>query len=218
MQTGSSLRLHRRSLYLDGASWTVLTPRPGDTPRYATGVTDESVHVLTTAAGMEFLGHALWALAFQHHTRTLLLFDLPQMVPNATTGESSRPVVWVNADLGVPGPGTLDALRVLLPISSPSEGTLKLRTAGLDRAVADPGAFAANAAAEPDATVWNCDEWDAWVTRQAGLVTALMNPAVLRAYAVASAQFGESSADDVLVFDRSLVDRAAQLPTDEPGS
>ncbi len=223
MQSGSSIRLHRRSLYLDAGMWTILTPRPGDPQRFSTGVAGDSVQVLGSVASMEFLAHALWALAFQHNERTALLFDLPVMVPNAATGESSRPIVWVNADLGRPSPEMLDGLRVLLPLESESDGTLKLRTAGLDRAIANPESFAAKERAEPDVPNWSANDWDGWVTRQAGLVTATMPPAALRAYAVAAGEYGAFSweslddtgdpigADEVVVFDRTILERAAAI-------
>ena len=223
MQSGSSIRLHRRSVYLDGGLWTILTPRPGDPQGFSTGVEADSVHVLGPVASMEFLAHALWALAFQHKERTALLFDLPVMVPNPTTGESSRPIVWVNAEVGSPSPEMLDGLRELLPLESESDGTLKLRTAGLDRALQHPESFAAKEREMPDVAKWSANDWNTWVTRQAGLVTAVMTPAVLRAYAVAAGEYGAFSwesldgaerpfgDDDVVVFDRTLLDRAGAL-------
>ena len=223
MQSGSSIRLHRRSVYLDAGMWTILTPRPGDPQRFSTGVVGDSVQVLGSVASMEFLAHALWALAFQHNERTALLFDLPVMIPKPDTGESSRPVVWVNADLGSPSPDMLDGLRGLLPLASESDGTLKLRTAGLDRALTNPESFAAKERAEPDVPTWSPNDWDTWVTRQAGLVTATMPPAALRAFAVAAGEYGafswESlddagdpiSADEVVAFDRTILARAAAI-------
>ena len=223
MQSGSSIRLHRRSVYLDASMWTILTPRPGDPQGFSTGVEGDSVHVLGPVASMEFLAHALWALAFQHKDRTALLFDLAVMVPNPGTGESSRPIVWVNAELGSPSPEMLDGLRGLLPLESESDGTLKLRTAGLDRALQHPESFAVKEREMPDVPKWSASDWDTWVTRQAGLVTAVMPPAVLRAYAVAAGEYGAFSwesldgtespvaDDELVVFDRSLLVRAGAL-------
>ena len=223
MQSGSSIRLHRRSVYLDSGMWTILTPRPGDPQGFSTGVEGDSVHVLGPVASIEFLAHALWALAFQHKERTALLFDLPAMVPNPASGESSRPIVWVNAELGSPSPEMLDGLRGLLPLESESGGTLKLRTAGLDRALQHPESFAAKEREMPDVPKWSVNDWDTWVARQAGLVTAVMPPSVLRAYAVAAGEFGAFSwesldgtaspvaDDDLVVFDRTLLDRAGAL-------
>ena len=223
MQSGSSIRLHRRSVYLDACMWTILTPRPGDPQGFSTGVEGDSVHVLGPVASMEFLAHALWALAFQHKDRTALLFDLAVMVPNPGTGESSRPIVWVNAELGSPSPEMLDGLRGLLPLESESDGTLKLRTAGLDRALQHPESFAAKEREMPDVPKWSASDWDTWVTRQAGLVTAVMPPAVLRAYAVAAGEYGAFSwegldgtespvaDDELVVFDRTLLVRAGAL-------
>ncbi len=202
---------------------TILTPRPGDPQGFSTGVAKDSVEVLGPVASMEFLAHALWALAFQRKDRTALLFDLSAMVPHPATGESSRPIVWVNAELGSPSPAMLDGLAELLPLESESDGTLKLRTAGLDRALAHPESFAANEREMPDALQWSAADWDSWVTRQAGLVIAVMAPAVLRSYAVAAAEFGAFSwesldgtdspvaEDELVVFDRTLLDRARAL-------
>jgi|GEM_PF-4409977 hypothetical protein len=209
-------------MYLDGASWTVLMPRPDEAARFATGVVDDSVHLLANVASLEFLAHCLWALAFQRRDRTALLFDLPMMVPNPVTSESSRPVVLVNSELGPPSPTMLDELRVLLPVSSASDGTVRLRTAGLDRALADPNAFAAKERSDTEALPWDPSQWDQWVTRQAGLVTWVAPATVLRAYAAAAAEFGAFSwesldgtepvgPDDVLVFDRTLLERATSL-------
>lgn len=221
MKTGSSIRVHRRSGYLDGASWTILSPRPEDPARFATGLTGESVHVVGTAASMEYLAHVLWALAFQRRARSIVLFDLPSMVPNPVTSESSRPVVWCNAELDEPTSEMLDGLRALLPIASTSEGTLKLRTAGLDRALVDPEEFTARERADSAAPAWSADDWDSWVTRRAGLVTVVMGPAVLRAYAVAagavaaSARVALEAPDSTLdertgiAFDRNLLQRAS---------
>ena len=198
-------------------------PRPEERARFATGVNDDSVYLVANVESFEFLAHSLWALAFQRRDQTALLLDLPMMVPNPVTGESSRPVVLVNSDLGIPSPTMLDELRGLLPVASASEGTVKLRTAGLDRALADPNAFAAKERADTQAPPWNANEWDAWITRQAGLVTVVMAPAVLRAYAAAAAEFGAFSwenldasefvvpADDTVVFDRTLLERATAM-------
>ena len=223
MQSGSSIRLHRRSVYLDDGLWTILTPRPGDPLGFSTGGDGDSIHVLGPVASMEFLAHALWALAFQHKERTALLFDLPAMAPNPTTGESSRPIVWVNAELGSPSPEMLEGLRELLPLDSESDGTLKLRTAGLDRALQHPESFAAKEREIPDVAKWSTRDWDTWVTRRAGLVTAVMPPGALRAYAVAAGEYGAFSwesldgasspfgDDEAVVFDRTLLDRAVAL-------
>ena len=190
MQSGSSLRVHRRSRYLDGANWTIFTPRPSEPVRLATGVDDESVYVCANAASLEFLAQCLWAMAYQRHERTVFLFDRGQMVPNPTTGDLSRPVVVANPALGVIPPAMLDALRLLLPLDGPTDGTVKLRTAGLDRARADAAGFLTREAAEADAIDWSPGGWDDWVKREAGLVTVAMPPAVARAYARAAGEFG----------------------------
>lgn len=220
MLSGSSLRLHRRSEYLAGESWTILSPRPRDSVRLAMGVEDESVHLWASARNLEFLAQSLWAMAYQRHDRTIVLFDRSVMTPNPITGDLSRPVVVVNAVLGHAPAAMLDELRPRLPLDGPPTGTIKLRTAGLDRALADPTGFVTREVADDSGTPWKPDEWDDWVKREAGLVTMTAPPPVLRAYARAAAEFGSfswESLDDVgftapddalLRFDATIIERA----------
>ncbi|MBK5287850.1 MAG: hypothetical protein JJE46_05215 [Acidimicrobiia bacterium] len=223
MQSGSSLRVHRRSLYLNGANWTIFTPRPNEAVRLATGVTDETVSLYANAQSLEFLGQCLWAMAYQRHERTVFLFDRPVMIPNPTTGDLSRPVVVANTALGPVPAAMLDGLRPQLPLEGPTDGTIKLRTAGLDRALADPAGFATREAAEEDAIAWTPSDWDQWVKREAGLVTVHAPAPVLRAYARATAEFGSFSWESLdgtgftapetvtLRFDAGIVGRADAL-------
>lgn len=184
------------------------------------GVEDESVHLWASARNLEFLAQSLWAMAYQRHDRTIVLFDRSVMTPNPITGDLSRPVVVVNAVLGHAPAAMLDELRPRLPLDGPPTGTIKLRTAGLDRALADPTGFVTREVADDSGTPWKPDEWDDWVKREAGLVTMTAPPPVLRAYARAAAEFGSfswESLDDVgftapddalLRFDATIIERA----------
>ncbi len=223
MQSGSSLRVHRRSLYLDGANWTIFSPRPHEVVRLATGVAEEHVYLCANAHSLEVLAQGLWAMAYQHHERTLFLFDRSLMVPNPETGDTSRPVVIANSALGSLPATMLDELRTRLPLDGPSEGTVKLRTAGLDRALADPDAFVTREAGEEDAIAWTPAGWDEWVKREAGLVTVCAPPPVLRGYARATGEFGSFSWESLdgagftapettnLRFDAGIIGRADAL-------
>ena len=132
-------------MFLGQAAWTILTPRPTDPARLATASSAAGIQLRGDLAGLEALAHWLWAGAFQERARTAILIDLPFLVANGT--DPSAPIVLVNSSLGEPSAPALAELRAQLPLTSPSEGTVRLRTAGLDRALADPLGFEAKARA-----------------------------------------------------------------------
>jgi hypothetical protein len=130
-----ALKLHRRTLVLDGRAFTVLTPRPSQPERFATNSFHGTWHVLTDPAGALLLARLMWAMAFQRKPRTVLLVDGPMLVTNPFDADPSSPILLVNSDLGGPSRAGLDALEALLPLRTPSEGTVKLRIDGLARAL-----------------------------------------------------------------------------------
>ena len=212
-------------MFLDQAAWTVFTPRPADTARFATAPSDAGLQILGDVASLEVLGHLLWATAFQDRGRTLILIDLPFVTASASGAPPSLPIALVNASLGVPSAAALSELRSELPLTRPSEGTVRLRTAGLDRAVGHPKAFEAKERADEDAPVWDPTQWCDWMYEIGGIAMFAAPPAVLRGYARATAEFGAFSwvgldatepfapDDRPLVFDRTIVARAAALRT-----
>lgn len=223
MRSGSSVRLHRRKLYLDGAPWSVLTPRPTDASRYATSAVTTGWQLECDVASLDDFAHLVWATAFQHHERTLVVFDFPTLLPNVEGEDDSLPFVMTHTGLTMPSDAALAELHALLPLTTPSEGTIRLRTAGLDRALADPAAFLASERAAEDAVKWTAGEWPTWVADTRGVLRIAAPAPVLRAYALAAAEFGQFAwesldpADEFdvrhefVAFDASVVDRAAAL-------
>ena len=221
MQTGSSVRVHRRKIFLGQAPWTILTPRPSGAVRLATASSSAGINLRADLASLEGLAHLLWASAFQDRARTAILFDLPFLIPNGA--EPSSPIVLVNSTLGIPSAQMLAELKAQLPLSTPSEGTVRLRTAGLDRALADPKTFEAKARADEDALPWDPKQWREWMGKESGVVMFAAPAPVLRAYALATAELGSFSwesldstealvvDEDLQVFDQTIVKRAAAL-------
>jgi hypothetical protein len=174
-------------------------------------------------ASLDDLAHMVWATAFQSQARTVILFDQPSLLPPVADEPESIPFVLVPAELDEPTAGVLDALRTDLPLTRPSEGTIRLRTAGLDRALIAPAAFAAKEAAAEDAQPWEASQWNDWVTEVAGVVRIMAPAPVLRAYALAAAEIGSLAwgsaegeepstlAHEFVCFDRSIVRRAQEL-------
>ena len=70
-------KVHRRTVGLDGAAYTVLTPRPGTAERFATNRHHDTWHILSDVGGARLLGRLMWAMAFQRHADTILLLDGP---------------------------------------------------------------------------------------------------------------------------------------------
>ena len=132
-----ALKLHRRTLVLDGRACTVLTPRPTQRGRFATNSFHGTWHVLTSPPGARLLARLMWAMSFQRRPHTFLLIDLPLIVTNPFDADPSSPIVVVNSDLGGPSRAGLDQLEALLPLRSPSGGTVKVRTDGLKRAMGE---------------------------------------------------------------------------------
>jgi hypothetical protein len=226
----AAIKLHRRVLRLDDANWTVLSLRPGDPVVFATNRFHETWHIVGGLDAAALLARLFWALAFQRHERTFILIDRPFLVPNPNDSDPSSPIVLANSNLGTPRRHALDALHSLVPLTSPSLGTVKLRTVGLDRALEDPAAYEDRP--EQRAARFNPQQWREWMDRVHGLIVYAAPDAVLRQQAVMIAELpsyvrGGSAATDladqgwqpggrevqgeVQVFAESIIERSARL-------
>ena len=186
MSNQAAVKLHRRVVRLDGEQWTVLSLRPGDPAAFATNRFHETWHILGGPAEAELLAHLFWAIAFQRYERTLILIDRPFLVPSPFDADPSSPVLLVNSNLGTPRRHALDELRAQLPLTSPSLGTVKLRTVGLDRALEDPDGY--DDRPEQRAARYNPHQWREWMDRVHGIIVYAAPDAVLRQQAVMIAE------------------------------
>jgi hypothetical protein len=176
------LKVHRRDLMLDGERFTVLSPRPQTTARFATNRFDETWPIACDADSARFLGRVLWAMAFQHGSATITVIDQTFLVPTDPT-DPSDPIVVVNADLASPSPDGMAALRSRLPLASTkSEGTVRLQTRGLDLALADRDAY--EASVDKAAVRWTPDQRQSWIDQVQGLIVLAAPPSVLRDWAL----------------------------------
>jgi hypothetical protein len=188
------LKVHRRSLRLDGDLYTVLSPRPSTTARFATGCRQDSWQVLTDADGVQLLARLCWAMAYQRHDRTMTVIDPPFLVPDPLRAGPSAPIVIVNRDLGPLSPGAAAALRPQLPFEMPSAGTVALQTRGLDLALADPVAFGQR----DDQVGAIGSHSQQWVEGADDLVVLAAPSPVLRAWGVSWSGLGPQGSDDVV--------------------
>ena len=185
------LKVHRRTLRLDGAAYTALSPRPDAAATFATSRHDGTWRIQADADGAHLLARLCWAMAYQRHPRTVTVIDPSHLIPEAGPAGS---IVIANRDLGEFGPGPAAALGAQLPFETPSGGTVVLQTRGLDLALADPAAFGQRdeqAGTDPV-------PWRDWVVGSDGLVVLAAPPAVLRAWGVAWSVLAPGQADGVV--------------------
>jgi len=207
----AAIKLHRRVVRLDDANWTVLSLRPGDPGAFATNRFHETWHILGGPGEAEMLARMFWALAFQRHERTLILIDAPFLVPNPNDSDPSSPVLLVNSDLGTPRRHALDELRGQLPLTSPSLGTVKLRTVGLDRALEDPRAYEDRP--EQRAARFDPHQWREWMDRVHGIIVYAAPDSVLRRQAVAIAELPSYLRDGTATTDLTtpIIERSMRI-------
>lgn len=176
------LKLHRRSYELDGERYAVLSPRPTTTARFATTEFHETWHILCDVEGAELLGRLAWAMAFQTRPHTLLLVDLPLIAPDPFAVSPSSPILIVNTDLEAPSPAAIEALLAQLPQGEASEGSVRLMTAGFDRALSDLERFWTQA--RHDDPAFKAHQHARWLERVSGVVVLAAPAPVLRQWAV----------------------------------
>ena len=144
------LKVHRRSVRLDGRAHTVLSPRPSASSRFATNRDGATYQILTDPVGALFLARLCWAMAYQRHERTVAVIDSSFLVPNPLGADTSSPIVIVNSALGSLSGAVLADLHSQLPLATPSDGAVVLQTRGLDPALDDPAAFGQRSTRWPD--------------------------------------------------------------------
>lgn len=141
MTAHHGLKLHRRTIRLDDRPYTVLGLRPGTTERFAVNEFHSTWHVVTHRAGALLLGSLLWGMAHQRAQNTVLVVDRPFLDTNPFDAEPSLPIVIAPAQSAPFGDRAARELRHRLPLSTPSEGAVRLRTPGYAEALADTEAW-----------------------------------------------------------------------------
>jgi hypothetical protein len=183
------LKVHRRTLRLDGLDYTILSPRPSSEARFATNRFHETWHVLSDAEGARLFARLCWAMAFQRRSHTVMVIDAPLVVPNPFDADPSSPIAIVNSDLGPFGRDAAAALRASLPFRVASSGTVALQTRGLDVALEDPKAFAQR----DDQAHWRTHRTRRWFDGSAGLLMLSAPSAVLKTCGVEVSELGTRS-------------------------
>lgn len=128
---------------LDGRTYTVLGLRPTARERFAVNHFHDTWHIVSDQAGALLLAKLMWALSYERSPDTLVLIDRPFLDPNPFDAEKSPPIVLTAHKLTVFDAAAARELRRRLPLSAPSEGTVRYRAPGLAAAAEDPQAWLA---------------------------------------------------------------------------
>lgn len=141
--TDQMLKLHRRTMVLDGRVYTVVTLRPGSDFRFSTNRFHDTWHVLSDWRGARVLARLLWGLAYQRRPGTIVVIDPAHLDSNPFDGAPSDPIVLVPSELTVFTRAAAVALRRRLPLRDRSAGTVRWQTFGLNHAVEEIEAWRA---------------------------------------------------------------------------
>jgi hypothetical protein len=172
------VKLHRRRLWLDGRSYTVVTLRPGTDARFSTNFFHNTWHVLSDWHGARLLGRLLWGLAYQRTPGTLVLIDRPFLDPNPFDAEPADPIALVPALITPLTTKAARQLRQRLPLRGLPDGTLRWHTHGLNTAVAERRALRERGTWEPP---WiEPRGFQERMDRIGGLITFAAIPTVLK--------------------------------------
>ena len=76
------LKVHRRTLMLDGERFTALSPDLRARPGSRRTATTTTWHIACGVESARFLARVMWAMAYQHGSPTIVVVDDPFLVPN----------------------------------------------------------------------------------------------------------------------------------------
>ncbi|GAA2452889.1 hypothetical protein GCM10010191_84180 [Actinomadura vinacea] len=135
------MKLHRRTMRLDGREHTIIGLRPGTAVRFSTNLFHGAWHVLSDQHGARMLARLLWGLAYQSRPGTVVVIDRPFLSPTPFDADPADPIVIVPAWHTPFGAQAARALARALPLRGAPDGTVRWRTHGLDAALADSQAW-----------------------------------------------------------------------------
>ncbi|MFI2231816.1 TfoX/Sxy family DNA transformation protein [Nocardia testacea] len=135
---GDGLKLHRRSLRLDGRVHTVISLRAGTAARFSTNYFHDTWHLLSDDHGSRLLATLLWGLSYQARPATVLLIDRPFLTPTPFEADPADPILLVPGWCTRLTPRAVRELMRRLPLRTAPEGTVRWRAHGLTTATYSP--------------------------------------------------------------------------------
>lgn len=205
MSTDPKVKLHRRSAALDGRVFTVLTPPPSMSVRFATNFFHETWHVLTDTAGAQLLGRICWWLSYQRRPNSIVVIHDPFLVPNPFDGDKSTPIALCNSDLAHVSPRAASDLKRWLDRPGRSEGSVRVATPSLTCYLElgpdwapwpgppPSGAMSQLRSDQQDrGSWWRLRDWQTLTTRVNGFVLISAQAELLRMWAISASQLGSA--------------------------
>src|SRR5437764_708249 len=95
----SRLKVHLRLLRIGGATYRVVTLRPGARVAFSTNFYHQTWHIVTDERGARLLARLFWGLAFQHQPGTLVLVHGDHLLPTPFEAERSDPFLIIPTGL-----------------------------------------------------------------------------------------------------------------------
>jgi len=132
----TGLNVHLRVVPLGHTTYRVVTLRPSMGVRFASNYFHDTWHIVTSIAGAHVLGRLLWGLAFQRQPGTLVMIDVPHLVPTPFEADPSDPIVLVPAGLTRFDREDLARLTRTLRRSPVTPRTIRWHTFGMIAALA----------------------------------------------------------------------------------
>lgn len=137
-QTAASrIKVHLRLLRIRGATYRVVTLRPGTRVAFSTNFFHQTWHIVTDERGARLLARLFWGLAFQRQPGTLVLVHGDYLVPTPFEAERSDPFLIIPTGLTGNDAAGLRRLKSRLAHLGPPTTTIRFRTFGLDIAQAE---------------------------------------------------------------------------------
>jgi hypothetical protein len=130
------LKVHLRLMRLGGATYRVITLRPGTPAAFSTNYFHNTWHIVTDRHGARLLARLLWGLAYQRQPGTLVLVHGAHLRPTPFEAERSDPFILAPAGLTRLDASALRRLKAVLPRLGPPTHTARWLTFGLDEALA----------------------------------------------------------------------------------
>ena len=126
------LKMHLRLLTLGGATYRVVTLRPGTKTAFSTNFYHQTWHIVTSQSGARLLARLLWGLSFERHPNTFFLVHGDHLLPTPFEAERSDPFLLAPAGLTGLDPSRLRTLKDRLGRLGPPTRTIRWQTFGLD--------------------------------------------------------------------------------------
>lgn len=181
------MKLHLREMEIGRHSYRVISLRPGTKATFSTNHFHDTWHIVTDLAGARLLARLFWGLSYQEQRGTVIVLHGEHLRPTPFDAAPSDPILLLPAHLTAMDRDALHRLKDRLNHLPAPTRTVRWRTYGLDRSLADRERFREENGLQYTYSPWGpVEDWK-WerMDRCGGFVCYTAPPRVLREQAVA---------------------------------